>query len=94
MVLTNDMINGMFILFGGGLCWMNVRQLIKDKRIAGVRLDVSAFFAAWGLWNLYYYPALQQWVSFSGEVVLVGGNLAWFILALFYKIKETHDKSR
>lgn len=85
---VNDIINGSFELVGGFLCWMNVIKLRKDKQVKGVCWSVQAFFAAWGFWNLVYYPSLGQWASFWGGVVLVGGTTTWVILALKYR-KET-----
>jgi hypothetical protein len=77
-----DGINGLFELGGGALCWLNVRQLLRDRRVSGIYWPVQAFFALWGWWNLYYYPALGQWVSFAGGVVLVLGNTLWVVMAL------------
>lgn len=84
----NDIINGLFELSGGILCWLNVHRLVKDKQVKGVNWGVQAFFALWGWWNLYYYPSLNQWVSFIGGIVLVLGNTAWTILAIKYKFMD------
>lgn len=78
----NDIVNGIFEMCGGLLCWMDVRRLLQDKQIKGVYWPVRLFFAAWGWWNLYYYPSLGQWCSFAGGVLLVAGNTAWVALAL------------
>ena len=67
---------------GGVLCWMNVRQLLRDYQIRGIYWPVQAFFAAWGWWNLFYYPSLGQWVSFAGGIITVLANTTWVILAL------------
>lgn len=83
-----DLINGAFELGGGLLCWVNVRKILKDKMTAGIYWPVSAFFAVWGLWNLYYYPQLGQMLSFWGGVFLVGGNSTWVALAAYYGRKN------
>jgi hypothetical protein len=83
--VTNDIINGCFELTAGLLCWFNVRKLLRDRRIHGIYWPVQAFFAAWGWWNLYYYPSLCQWVSFTGGVFLVLGNTIWVLLALKFR---------
>ena len=87
----NDSINGLFALVAGLLTWWNVWVLYKEKEVKGVSWQVTGFFTAWSLWALYYYPAIGQWVSFVGELALVGGNLAWVILALWY-IHKAHQK--
>lgn len=77
-----DVINGCFECLGGLLCWLNVVKLMRDKRVLGVYWPVQAFFAAWGWWNLYYYPSLGQWFSFFGGVILVIGNTLWVVFAV------------
>lgn len=83
-----DLINGSFELLGAVLTWRNFQQLRIDRTIAGVYWPTTAFFAAWGLWNLIYYPALGQWASFAGGVLLVAGNLAWVVLAVRLRARE------
>jgi hypothetical protein len=80
-----DLINGTFELGGGILCWLNVQRLRKDRRVQGVDWRVSAFFSAWGFWNLFYYPSLHQWASFAGGILLVLANTTWVALALWYR---------
>jgi hypothetical protein len=77
-----DLINGGFEMLGAVLTWRNFEQLRRDRTIAGVYWPTTAFFSAWGGWNLIYYPALGQWASFCGGVLLVSGNVAWVALAL------------
>lgn len=79
-----DIVNGSFELFGAYFTWMNFLSLKRDKQIKGIYWPTTMFFAVWGMWNLIYYPALDQWFSFWGGAVLVGGNLAWVALAVKY----------
>lgn len=81
----NDLINGLFEVLGGILCFGNIIKLWKDKIVFGVYWPVTAFFSLWGMWNLYYYPSLGQWYSFYGGVLLVVGNSIWVIMALYYR---------
>lgn len=83
--MTFDLINALFELIGALLGWLNVRQLQRDKRVSGVYWPVTAFFAAWGYWNLLYYPALGQWISAAAGLLLALANTAWVILALRYR---------
>jgi len=97
-MMTNDLINGGFELFGGVLCWINVRRLYRDKEIKGVSWQVQAFFAAWSVWNLWFYPSLGQTASFLGAIFLVLGNGTWVLMAWHYgrknrrKILTTFDQ--
>jgi len=77
-----DLVNGGFELLGAVLTWRNYVELRRAREIRGVYWPTQAFFAAWGLWNLAYYPMLGQWASFIGGVMLVAGNMAWVGLAV------------
>ena len=88
----NDWINGIFEVGGGILCFFNVAKLLRDKELKGIYWPVQAFFAAWGWWNLYYYPSLGQWASFAGGLFLVVGNTWWVVLALRYTDKWRYSK--
>ena len=81
--MSPDFINGVFELVGGGLLFLNVRRLWIDATLKGVDWKPTAFYAVWGLWNLYFYPALDQWWSFAGGIVVVVANLAWLGLLGF-----------
>ena len=86
-----DLINGGFELIGAFFTWRNAWQLRKDREIKGVYWPTTLFFAAWGLWNLVYYPAMQQWASFIGGVALVAGNLAWVVMAVRLQIQDIRN---
>lgn len=80
-----DVVNGLFEFFGGAFNWLNVRQLLKDKKLRGVSKLPTVIFTTWGIWNLYYYPFLGQWMSFTGGLVIVGANAVWCYLAWKYR---------
>ena len=82
--MTPDFINGLFETIGGFLCWLNVKKLYKEKALQGVHWQVQAFFTLWGIWNLFYYPSLNQWFSFVGGVFLAIGNGVWVLMAIYY----------
>lgn len=83
-ILTPDLVNGSFELLGALSIANNIRQLIKDKLVKGVSLWSTCFFTSWGLWNLYYYPHLDQMYSFGGGVALCITNVIWLVLARKY----------
>lgn len=83
--MTPDLVNGLFELCGGLLLWTNVRALHKAKRFEGVAIAPTAFFAAWGVWNLFYYPHLGQTLSFVGGLVVVSANIVWVAQMVYYK---------
>jgi len=81
----NDLINGGFELFGGVLLILNVRRILIDKAVAGVSWMPVFFFTSWGVWNLYYYPSLNQWFSFAGGCLIVVVNALWLALVFKYR---------
>lgn len=79
-----DLVNGLFELVGSYFTWMNVRRVYIDKGYAGIYAPAVAFFWAWGLWNLFYYPHLGQWLSFFGGISINMANLVWLSLMIKY----------
>lgn len=79
-----DWVNGGFEIIGGLMTWLNVFVLYKHKRFAGVHIQTVIFFTVWGAWNLFYYPQLDQTVSFIGGVTVFTANLTWVTLAIYY----------
>lgn len=86
-----DLINGAFELWGGVMLWVNVKALWRDKRVLGISISTPAFFFVWGLWNLFYYPHLEQWASLVGAVFIVSANITWVMLALHYRKNGAQD---
>ncbi len=81
-----DLINGLFELSAGAFQWLNVRQLLRDKKLMGVHPLPTFFFTSWGVWNLFYYPNLHQWLSFTGGLIIVSINALW--LGLLWKFSK------
>lgn len=80
-----DFTNGVFELVGGLLILNHCRAVLRDKAVAGVSIFSTAIFTSWGFWNLYYYPSLGQWWSFTGGLLIVGANCLWVYLMLKYR---------
>ena len=89
-----DLVNGSLEFFSALLVLWNVRQLYKDKMLRGISIVPTLFFDAWGFWNLYYYPSLDQWLSFTGGAALVAVNVWWTTLAIIYIRRERNAKDQ
>lgn len=88
--MTPDTINGFFEGGGSVLLWLNVRQLIRDRGVVkGVHFGPIIFFALWGVWNLYYYPALHQTWSTIGGIDVMLANIVWLSLYAWYNWGKT-----
>ncbi len=83
----NDITNGLFELIGGVLLYLNVKEIKKSRIVSGVHWGPAIFFTTWGLWNLHYYPSLNQWFSFVGGLGVVAMNTWWILLYFKYKKK-------
>jgi membrane protein YdbS with pleckstrin-like domain len=86
--MNPDQINGLFEFLGALMLARNVLAIYRDKLVRGVHWLPTAFFAAWGVWNLYYYPSLVQWWSFAGGIAIVSVNVVWFSLMVYYLWRE------
>lgn len=90
--MSPDAINGLFELCGAYFIWLHIRQVLKDKAVAGVSIPAVVFFAAWGFWNLYYYPHLGQWLSFTGGLAIFAANAIWIYLLIKYRGTRIEDR--
>lgn len=77
-----DLINGLFEAFGAYAAWKNFFRLRQEREIKGVVWQIWLFYAAWGLWNIIFYPFVGAWFSAVMGAVLTAGNLAWCYLAI------------
>lgn len=85
-----DYINGTYELLGGFFLLYNCLVLYRQKQVRGISVLATVFFTSWGIWNLYYYPSLNQWVSFTGGCLIVIANTIWVSMMIYYVYKEKH----
>ena len=83
-----DIVNGLFELSGGYFVGLSVVKLHREKLVRGVAWQGVTFFMSWGLWNLFYYPHLGQWVSFFGGLSIVTVNAVWLGQIAYYTLME------
>lgn len=86
-----DFLNGSFELAGGLFILLSVLKLHKEKKVRGVSYIHVGYFTAWGYWNIYYYPYLNQWISFIGGLSVVVINTFWLGQIIYYTIMEKKD---
>jgi len=82
--MTPDFTNGLFEFLGGAMLLNHCRVLYKHKHTAGVSKFSVLFFLLWGCWNMFYYPHLGQYWSFSGGLFVVLTNLLYIVMLLYY----------
>lgn len=86
-----DALNGTFELLGGFAIILSIVKLHRDKMVRGVSWLHTSFFALWGFWNLYYYPSLDQWLSFSGGIFITTTNTIWVLMLIYYTRLERRN---
>lgn len=91
--MTPDFFNAVFEWSAGFFIWLSVYKMYKDKMVRGVHWAPIGFFALWGYWNLYYYPSLDQWLSFVGGINVVVANTVWFGQMVYYIMRERRFRS-
>ena len=89
-----DIINGVLETVGGGFITFSVIKLHQDKIVRGVSWVHVGFFAGWGYWNLFYYPHLDQWMSFAGGVFIVVTNTVWLIQLMYWTGVERRQRNK
>lgn len=87
-----DLVNGLFEMFGMFFILPSIVKLYKDKEVKGVSWIHACFFAAWGLWNLVYYPSLQQWLSFAGGIGIAIANIVWLSQLIYYTRRDANAR--
>ena len=91
-----DIINALFEFAGAAFISVSIARLNRDKAVAGVSWVSPAFFFVWGLWNLFYYPSLGQWWSFTAGLCLSTANAVWIGQLVYYTAQQrsSYDMTR
>jgi hypothetical protein len=92
-LITMDAINGLFELSAGLFVLNHCRVLKAHKAVRGISLVSVGFFMLWGCWNLIYYPALNQPLSFYGGLFVVTANVLYLGMALHFRKLEVTNKA-
>lgn len=85
--MTPDLINGAFEAVGGICSWLTVSRYLKERKVSGIFWPAAFYYSTWGIWNLFYYPALHQPISFVCGVFLSSGTVTWLLLVIRDKYK-------
>jgi len=85
VAIDADFINGLIEAFAGLFVLNHCRVLYADKSVRGVSIVSALFFTLWGFWNLYYYPQLNQPVSFYGGLFVVLANAVYISMMVVYR---------
>jgi len=82
--MSPDRVNALFELIAAIMLARNCLFTYRAKRIEGVSILSTIFFASWGYWNVFYYPHLgQQWSFVMGLAVTIV-NTVWVGQMIYY----------
>ncbi len=85
VAVTPDLLNASFEAIGALFLLADCRALYRDKQLRGVYWPGRVFWASWGLWNVFYYPAIGQSLSFVAGLLVLAANAVWCALAWRYR---------
>lgn len=93
LILTPDIINGIFEIVATILMGINVLKLYKEKSIKGIYWPVQGFFTGWGIFNLFYFNSLNQKFSFIVGIFLSLVSIAWTLMAAYYSKGTQNERN-
>lgn len=84
MKLTMDQANAALEMGGAFLRTLDCIKLFQHKRFVGGHLGTALYFLLWGVFNVFFYPSLNQVWSFWAALALMVINGLWFVMAVYY----------
>lgn len=83
--MNGDQINGILEMAASIFILNHCRVLEKDKAVKGISILSVVFFTLYGIFNIFYYPSIAQWVSFWAGLFIVVVNFLYLWMVLKYK---------
>lgn len=70
------------------VCWLHVRQIIRDKTVKGVSLIPTFVFMTTNVFEMIYFGQKGDWWNVGGAVSMLMSNVAWTVCVFYYHRKE------
>lgn len=87
-----DIVNALFEFGAIYALWLHISTIRRDKQVHGVSVVATAFFSAWGYWNVFFYPFNSLLLSgVAGACVAIMNT--WYVILLL-KYGGAHDQSK
>lgn len=74
----------------GSACFsvLNIRAIRASKSIAGVHWLPTAFFGAWGVYNLWFYDAIHLPLAWWAGLAITCTNMVWLAHVGWYATRR------
>jgi hypothetical protein len=79
-----DIVNALFEFGAVFALWLHIKRLMKDKAVSGVSILATAFFSAWGYWNIFFYPHNGLLLSGIAGAAVALLNTIYVVLLIKY----------
>lgn len=88
MTLSPDVTQACWELGSAIFGLLNVRAIRRSRSIAGVHWAPTAFFFAWGVYNLWFYTALHLPISWWAGLAITAVNFTWLGHVAWYLVRK------
>lgn len=91
MNISPDITQAAFEL--GSACFqvLNVRAIRRSKTLAGVHWLPTAFFGAWGVYNLWFYAVIHLPLAWWAGLAITITNVVWLAHVGWYALMTKAD---
>lgn len=79
----------------GSACFqvLNVRAIRKSKVLSGVHWIPTAFFGAWGVYNLWFYSVINLPLAWWAGLLITCTNAVWLGHVAWYALMVRRQAS-
>lgn len=90
-LVTPDHTQAAWELGSAALCAMNVMAVRRSRSISGVHWLPTAYFTGWGLYNLWFYAALNLPTAWWAGLAITVVNSVWLGHVAYYSFTRVRD---
>ena len=83
-LFSGDVGNALIETVGGLFIWLSVKKILHDREVKGFSIFPMLFFTSWGIWNLWYYQHVGQWISGYAAFMPALANATYIFLMVKY----------
>lgn len=84
MDLSPDVTQAMWEAGSACLQLLNLRAVRRARKVEGVHWLPTAFYFAWGIYNIWFYRVLSLPFAFWASLAITAVNLTWLLHVWYY----------